>query len=62
MQLTCIRVSSLVFFLLLASLAFGQGVGTSGDIVGQVVDPTGAVVAQVTVTAVETARESSTTR
>jgi len=56
MQSTCIRVSSLVFFLLLASLAFGQGVGTSGDIVGQVVDPTGAVVAQVTVTAVETAK------
>lgn len=56
MQSICIRVSSILCFLLLASLAFGQGVGTSGDIVGQVVDPSGAVVANATVTAVETTK------
>ena len=42
--------------LLLASLAFGQGVGTSGDLKGSVIDPTGAAVAHASVVAVETSK------
>src|SRR5579864_3582825 len=42
--------------LLLAAALYGQGVGTSGEIKGTVVDPTGAVVAKASVTAVETAK------
>ncbi len=46
--LTCLLVASPV--------ASAQGVGTSGDIVGTVTDPSGAVVPKVSVVAVETAR------
>ena len=43
--------------LLIASpAAVAQGVGTSGDIVGTVTDPSGAIVPKVSVVAVETAR------
>jgi hypothetical protein len=43
--------------LLLASpAAFAQGVGASGDIIGTVTDPSGAVVPRASVVAVETAR------
>jgi hypothetical protein len=43
-------------FLLLAVAAHGQAVGTSGEISGTVSDPTGAVVVNASVTAVETAK------
>jgi Carboxypeptidase regulatory-like domain/TonB dependent receptor-like, beta-barrel len=48
---------ALLAFLLVASpAAYAQGVGTSGDIVGTVTDPSGAVIPRVSVIAVETAR------
>jgi hypothetical protein len=46
--LTCLLVAS--------PAAVAQGVGTSGDIVGTVTDPSGAVIPKVSVVAVETAR------
>ncbi len=46
----------LTCFLLATSCAHAQGVGASGDIVGTVTDPSGAVVPKVAVVAVETAR------
>jgi carboxypeptidase family protein len=49
--------ASFVFaFLLFTSLSYGQGVAASGDIKGTVVDPTGAVVADATVTATDVAK------
>ncbi len=45
-----------VCLLLLASVAYAQGVGVSGDITGTVTDPGGAMVANASVTAVETAK------
>src|SRR5258706_15525880 len=42
--------------LLLASVFYGQGVGTSGDITGTVVDPSGAAVVKASVIAVDTAK------
>src|SRR5437016_6072898 len=56
MLLTSLRISSLVFLLLLASLACAQGVGTSGDMAGTVTDSTGAVVTKITVTATDKAK------
>ena len=56
MRSTFLCVSSLVCLLLLVSLACGQGVGTSGEIAGTVVDSTGAVVTKVTVTAMDKAK------
>ena len=46
--LTCMLVAS--------PAAYAQGVGTSGDIVGTVTDPSGAVVPRASVVALETAR------
>ncbi|MBZ5503948.1 MAG: TonB-dependent receptor [Acidobacteriia bacterium] len=42
--------------LLLATSAYGQGVGTSGEITGTVADPTGALIAKAPVVAIETAK------
>ncbi len=61
-----ITLLSCVFFcfLLAAGAAYGQGVGTSGEITGTVVDPTGALIVKAPVVAVETAkgiRHSATT-
>ncbi len=42
--------------LLLTSVFYGQGVGTSGDIAGIVVDPSGAAVANASVVAADTAK------
>src|SRR5262249_38950079 len=39
--------------LLLSGMAFAQGAGASGDIKGTVTDPTGAIIANATVTATE---------
>jgi len=47
---------SLVLLLLGSSVASAQGVGASGNITGTITDSSGAVVPNVTVTAVETAR------
>ena len=47
---------SLALMLLASSVASAQGVGASGNITGTITDSTGAVVPNVTVTAVETAR------
>jgi len=49
-------MSAVVCFLLLANKTYGQGVGTSGDLAGSVVDPTGAVVTRATVTATDTTK------
>src|SRR5277367_1527692 len=46
----------LTCFLLATSCAHAQGVGASGDIVGTVTDPSGAVVPKVAVVAVEISR------
>ena len=47
---------SLALMLLASSVASAQGVGASGNITGTITDSTGAVVPNVTLTAVETAR------
>ena len=49
-------VCMLLLVLLAPCLAYGQGVGASGDITGTVTDPTGAVVPRANITAVETDR------
>jgi hypothetical protein len=46
----------LACLLLAVCAAYGQGVGTSGEITGTVVDPSGAVIDKATVLAVDTAR------
>src|SRR5579863_7097505 len=56
MRLLCLLTSRLVVLLLLAGFACAQGVGTSGEIKGAVVDPSGAAVANASVIAVETAK------
>ena len=48
--------ASLTCLLFASPAAYAQGVGASGDIVGTVTDPSGAVVPRVSVVAVETAR------
>src|SRR5262249_36206901 len=55
MRSGCLLIGVLLC-LLFANLAGAQGVGTSGDIKGTVVDPTGAVVANASIVAVETAK------
>jgi Carboxypeptidase regulatory-like domain len=47
---------ALVLLLVASSIANAQGVGTSGDLVGTVTDPSGAVIPNVSVVAVEMAR------
>src|SRR6266567_2190172 len=42
--------------LLLTSALYGQGVGTSGDITGAVIDPSGAIVVKASVVALDTAK------
>src|SRR5215471_15008588 len=49
-------LSRSVCLLLSTSVVHAQGVGTSGEITGTVVDPSGAVVAKASVTAVEPAK------
>src|SRR4029077_1561727 len=56
MRSKCLSLCGIVCVLLVASVAYGQGVGTSGDITGKVVDPSGAVVAKASVIAVDTAK------
>ena len=56
MRSTCLLISRILFVLALASFACAQGVGTSGDIKGTVVDQTGAAVTNASVVAVETAK------
>jgi Carboxypeptidase regulatory-like domain/TonB dependent receptor-like, beta-barrel len=52
---------SLALLLLGSSVARAQGVGASGDIIGTVTDPSGAVIPNVAVVATETARGTSYT-
>ena len=54
-------VSLALLLLLASSVASAQGVGASGDIIGTVTDPSGAVIPNATVVAVETARGTSYT-
>src|SRR5258707_1135882 len=51
-----LRILTGTLCLLLASVLYGQGVGTSGDITGAVVDPSGAAVVKASVVAVDTAK------
>ena len=53
-----IRVVACLFICLLLAggIAFAQGTGASGDITGTVVDPSGAVLPNATVTATDQAR------
>jgi hypothetical protein len=51
-----LRILTGIWCLLLASVLYGQGVGTSGDISGTVVDPSGAAVTKVSVVAIDTAK------
>src|SRR6185437_10869816 len=46
-------ISTLVWIFLSATLAFAQGVGASGDIRGTITDPSGAVLPNVSVSAVD---------
>ena len=64
LSLLCIRLLSLCLALLFASaIAFAQSQATTGDIIGRVLDPNGAAVPNVTVTAKnqETGLEKNTT-
>jgi hypothetical protein len=56
MRSMCLLTSAFLCLLLLAGFACAQGVGTSGEIKGSVVDPSGAAVAKASVVAVETAK------
>lgn len=56
MKATCLLSCKVLLLFLLASFAYGQGVGTSGDLKGTVVDPTGAAVTNASVVAVETSK------
>src|SRR5258708_19980627 len=47
--------------LLISGMAYAQGVGASGDIKGTVADPSGAVIANATVTATDPAKGTKRT-
>src|SRR6266700_3601322 len=56
MKSVCLLLSKLSCLLLLTGVVYGQGVGTSGEIKGTVVDPSNAVVVKATVTAADIAK------
>jgi len=56
MKAMCLLMSRLACLLLLTGLVYAQGVGTSGEIKGTVVDPGNAVVVKATVVATDIAR------
>lgn len=61
MQSIRVVASILICLLLAGGIAFAQGIGASGDITGNVADPSGAVLPNATVTATDAARGTKRT-